>query len=521
MFNIKSKSKTKDKKSANKQSKYKSIFTVDAYENRFYKQHANKIEPKKKAEYNTSNYVTSYMSNKDLISAVIEISNNIPEEDIDDTIELKTYEELGLDQANTYIISSVETTEVDNNRHFQVFVTEPDTIQDRFSSVLEEVKFIDLIIPSPLLYKTLYTNKILHNVGLDCFIYFTRYDTVVVLYKDGEYLYSKSIEYSLTRIYEKYLEMPGDRIDEDEFYQILGSEGLKTTNSDYQKDVMKIFGEVFISINDILIYAKRAFDLESIDKVYVGSEFGPIAGLEDYSQTYLGHVLSELNFDYSFDSNEWYLEQFQCLMTLTSIGYLNEEDTNLVNLTQFYRPPPFHMRPGGQFIISTTIASVVGITYPSAYLIGAYANQLESHLLEDKKNRLTAIANKYKKIIAKKSAISKKLDGEIEKLDITYSSKIKTLSAIYNKKVHYKLKSESLYKFAADLKKHDVRTDSISSQDDSYTISLVSESSKSITNLIKAISEEYFDKIEMIDISEIKLDKVTGYYRGLLEVKLR
>ncbi|SHO81266.1 FIG00470756: hypothetical protein [hydrothermal vent metagenome] len=519
MFNIKS--KLKDKKSAKKQSKYKSIFTVDAYEDRFYKQYNNKIEPKKKAEYNTSNYVTSYMSNKDLISSVIEISNSIPEEDVDDTIELKTYEELGLDQANTYIISSVETTEVDNHRHFQVFVTEPETIQERFKQVLVDVKFIDLIIPSPLLYKTLYANKILHNVGVDCFIYFTRYDTVVVIYQDGEYLYSKSIEHSLTRIYEKYLEMPGERMDEDKFYKILGTEGLKSTDSDYQKDVMKIFGEVFIGINDILIYAKRAFDLESIDKVYVGSEFGPILGLEDYSQTYLGHVLSELNFDYSFESDEWYLEQFQCLMALTAIGYLNEEDNNLVNLTQFYRPPPFHMRPGGQFIISTTIASIVGITYPSVYLVGAYANKLEIHLLEDKKTKLTNIANNYKKILANKSAISKKLDAEIEKLDITYSSKIKTLSAIYNKKVHYKLKSESLYKFAGDLKKHDVRTDSISSKNDSYQISLVSESSKSITTLIKSISEEYFDVIKNIDISEIIYDTDTGYYRGLLKVDLK
>jgi hypothetical protein len=208
-------------------------------------------------------------------------------------------------------------------------------------------------------------------------------------------------------------------------------------------------------------------------------------------------------------------------MALTSIGYLNEEDTNLVNLTQFYRPPPFHMRPGGQFIISTTIASVVGITYPSVYLIGAYANQLESHLLEDKRVKLTNIATKYKGIISTKSATSKKLDGEIDSLDITYSSKIKTLSAIYNKKVHYKLKSESLYKFAADLKRHDVRTDSISSQDDAYTISLVSESSKSITNLIKSVSQEYFETIETIDISAITHDQATGYYRGLLKVKLK
>jgi len=196
---------------------------------------------------------------------------------------------------------------------------------------------------------------------VDCFVYFTRFDTVVVLYRDGGYLYSKSIEHSLTRIFEKYLELPGDKVHEDEFYHILGKEGLKSSNLDYQKDVMKIFGEVFIGINDILIYAKRAFNLDGIDKIYIGSEFGPILGLEEYSQTYLGHVLSELNFDYEFNTDEWYLDQLQCLMVLSSYDFIDNEENKVVNLTQFHRPPPFHMRPGGQFLITTSLVSIVGL----------------------------------------------------------------------------------------------------------------------------------------------------------------
>ncbi|MBN2824742.1 MAG: hypothetical protein JXQ76_05425, partial [Campylobacterales bacterium] len=461
------------------------------------------------------------ISNKDLISAVVEVSNNIPDEDVHDTIELKTYEELGLDQANEYIISSIETAEVDNNRSFHVFVIEPETIQERYAQMLVDTKYIDLLIPSPLLFMQLYQNKILHNVGVDCFVYFTRFDTVVVLYQDGGYLYSKSIEHSLTRIYEKYLELPGDKVQEEEFYQILGSEGLKTSNSDYQKDVMKIFGEVFIGINDILIYAKRAFDLGNIDKIYIGSEFGPISGLEEYSQTYLGHVLSELNFDYEFNTDEWYLDQLQCLMILSSYDFIDNEESKVVNLTQFHRPPPFHMRPGGQFIITTSLVSIVGISYPSAYLIGAYANKAESYILSDEEKQLTQTADKYKQILAQKTKEIEGLDKELEALEKKYESKIKTLSAIYDKKVNYKLKSESFYRFAADLKSHDVRTDSITSSDDTYEISLVSESSKSITKLIKHISDKYFEKISEIDIAQIHKDEASGYYKGTLKVKLR
>jgi hypothetical protein len=518
---FKKKEKTKETHSKNKlNSKYKAIVGIDAYSLRYYKFRDNKISILKKPIYNTANYVTSYISNKDLITSIIEINSSIEDEDINDTIELKAYEELGLDQALTYNISHTETIPRDGNRQFHVFILEEDALADRFKDTITETKFLDFILPIPLLYKALYNNKILHNVGVDCFTYFTRFDTVVVIYKDGEYLYSKTIEHSLVRIYEKYLELPGEKIEEEEFYKIMGEEGLKSSNLDYQKDLMKIFGEVFIGINDILIYVKRAFDFKAIDKVYIGSEFGPIAGLDEYSQTYLGQILSELNFDYEFVSDEWYLDQFQCLMALSSVDYQNGMNTS-VNLTQFKRPPPFAMRPGGQFIISTTIASIVGIAWPSTYLIGSYLNKAEIYVLEDKEQELTALANKYKKIIKAKTLKIQKLDKEINELDITYNSKIKTLSAIFDKKVNYKLKSESLYRFAGDLKKFDVRTDSITSEDDSYKISLISENSKNITRLIKTISEKYFKKIREIDIAEIQKNQDTGYYTGILKVKLK
>ncbi len=54
------------------------------------------------------------------------------------------------------------------------------------------------------------------------------------------------------------------------FILYLESEGLKTTDNDYQQNFMKIFGEVFITINDIIIYVKRAFGLDSIDQMYIG-----------------------------------------------------------------------------------------------------------------------------------------------------------------------------------------------------------------------------------------------------------
>jgi len=64
------------------------------------------FKPLPKLTYNTSNYITSYINNKDIINTTVRLSRSIPEEDIEDILEIKAYEELGLDQANSYLISS-------------------------------------------------------------------------------------------------------------------------------------------------------------------------------------------------------------------------------------------------------------------------------------------------------------------------------------------------------------------------------------------------------------------------------
>ena len=191
------------------------------------------------------------MSNKDVISTTIRLSRSIPQEDIADILDIKAYEELGLDQANRYIISFFEAEDAGEERIFHIFVAEPEVLEHLYFPVKQQTKYIDLVVPAPLLYKVLYKKEILQANGIHSFIYFTRNDAFVALYKNGQYLYSKSIEFSLEQIYEKYCEIVGEKADEKAFYAALEHEGLKTADPRYQKTFMKIFGEIFIHINDI------------------------------------------------------------------------------------------------------------------------------------------------------------------------------------------------------------------------------------------------------------------------------
>ena len=507
------------KKSSSK-STVKNIITLNGYEDKHYVFKDDAFQPLKKLTYNTTNFISSYLGLKDFITGKVSISRSIPDEDLDDILDIKAYEELGLDQANSYNISSYEVETEAEEREFHLFVVEDSDLNRIFLGIKQQTKYIDLIVPAPLLFQPLYTREILPINQVHCFVYFSQNDAFVTTYKNGEYIYSKSIEFSLEEIYDKYCELVGEKVNEKDFYGVLETEGLKSKNETYQQNFMKIFGEVFITINDIIIYAKRAFDIEHIDQLYIGSEKGPIIGLDDYSQNYLGLNSSELNFNFNIENSEWYTDQLQYLMLLSSFEFM-DSDYSLVNLTQYPRPPSFVNRASGQFIISTVAAISLSLAYPLTYLIGSYVNDAKIYALNLENNSLTKKSTKYKKILGLKRGEIKKLDTTIKGLSTRYSAKTKTLKAIYNKKVHYRLKSGIFHSIAEDLLKFNVHIDNIKSKNNTLWISLIGSDDRKLTELIKYISEVHFDELKAIEIERIQKDSKNDFYTGILKVELK
>jgi len=507
-------------KKKSSKSAVKNIVTLNSYTDKKYIFKSDIFKSLHKLSYNTSNFITSYLGNKDLISTTIHLSRNIPNEDIADVLEIKAYEELGLDQAIDYVVSSTEIENVGEEREFQIFVVQPEVLDELYLPIKKQTKYIDLIIPAPLLYRSLYRKEILQDNKTHCFIYFTMHDAFITFYKDGEFIYAKSIEFSLNQIYDKYCELVGEKIDEKEFFSILKTEGLKTANSEYQQNLTKIFSEIFITINDIIIYAKRAFELETVDHVFVGSVNEPIIGLAEYSEKFLGLQSSDLNFNYNVNIDEEYIDQLQYLMLLNTLDYMEDEEA-ILNLTIFPRPPSFINRASGQFIIATFVATSVGLAWPLSYLVGSYINDAKIHVLTNENNKLTAESNKYKKILGAKKKEIAALDKKIVNISKIYSGKTKTLTAIYDKKVNYRLKSATFYTIANDLNKFDVHVDGMYTEGDILWLSLVSSDDRKLTELIKYISDTHFKELNQIDIELIKKDPESSYYKGLLKVELK
>ncbi|BBG65689.1 hypothetical protein NNO_0986 [Hydrogenimonas sp.] len=199
------------------------IVSINAYQNISYQFQNNSLQKIEKLQYDKRNFVVSTIDSKDFISSIVEVSVNIPPEDIQDAIELKAYDDLGLDQAVEYIIRYIEIPgrKTDKMRSFHVFVAEPEVVHEVFNPVREQVKYIDCIYPKPYLIQNLYEKEILEAYGVQGYLYFQKEDAFLALFKDGEYIYSKSLKYSFENIYERFCELYGERVDEAAFYEML------------------------------------------------------------------------------------------------------------------------------------------------------------------------------------------------------------------------------------------------------------------------------------------------------------
>jgi len=512
------------KKKGNK--KTKTIVSIDSYMQSSYALKDTSMIPQQKLALKSDSFFVTYLANKDMITAPLEIGSGIADEELAGVIENMAYDELGLDSTIEYIIRYIEGAHSDTSRIFHLFVIEKEKYAAIFENLRSQVKYIDLIVPAPLLYKSLYDLELVDPKGTQCYIYFTQYDTFVTFYKDGMYLYSKSINYSFEEIYEYYCEMVGETVDKDIFFDNLKRKGMKDTDaqSDYQRNIMDLFGKIFIAINDIVVYVKRAYKLEIINHVFVGSSLGSFSGLDLFVQNYLGLHSSNIEFDFQMEVAGKPIDQLQLMMTVVGLEYMSRYDRSIVNFTEYPRPPAFFKRPSGQFVWATLAVIALALLPPTYYYVILKANEAREDILKKEERKLNIEASKYRKILAKKRKEAEGLEKKISNEKKVFKAKEKTFFTVYKKKVHYRLRSNQVVLLARDLLRYDVRARDIKfyydeqTKSNKYYISLASDSDTKITKLIKGISEEYDRNISSIDIDLIQKEQNSTLYQGILRV---
>ncbi len=502
--------------------RFKSYVTINPYNKSSYVYENALLKRYQLKKFQNRHFYISFLQTKDIIITSLNISRNIPDEDLKDVIELKAYEELDLDQTLEYTIEfeEIPTPLHEKERKFQVFVTEPSILEETFSAITNKIHYIDHILPAPLLFKPLYTQHIIENDETHLFLYFQRDDTFLTLYHGGNLLYAKSLKYSFSDIAEKLSELKGQNVTPEEVMQQLSKEGLKVSDLDELHYYMQVFSEIFLYINDILIYAKRANNLEIIDKIFISSEIGFIKGIEEYSLTYLGQEAFDFNFNYEIETNEPYVEDLHFLMALCAKDIV-EQGYEYANLTIFKRLPPLFKRPSGEILLVMAASTLLAIAYPAYNLIYAYKIKYETIMLN----------KEYPAIHAKKVALESqinRLKKEIE--DIKKKISLKTqelkrreaiLKAIYDKKVNYIMKGATIAELSQDLIGYKIKTTNIENNQTVFDLNVTAVDEKSITKFIRYISENKSSKYDITTQGLNKTDPNSTVYTSKIEVRVR
>ncbi|MFV0480845.1 MAG: hypothetical protein ACK5LP_02565 [Campylobacteraceae bacterium] len=440
-----------------------------------------------------SDFFISYISAKEAISGTIELSKSIEESEVRDALEIKTYEDLGLDTSINYKINYLEITKKTDSQSdtlYSVFAINSDAMAQSLNTVAKKVNYIDYITTVPFLIGSLYKKNIIQSYGNECFIYFQKNDAFLAIYKDGEYLYSKSLRYSLSEINEKFCTLLGERVDEEKFFEMLQKEGLRSSNMNYQQQFMKLFGEIFLYINDIAVFARRSCGINQLDKVYVGTDIGIINGMGEYVRSYMGVEANDFDFGITPDSKNKNMSQIHVMLTLTAQLYLEGGSIDdALNFTIYRRPPPLNQRPAGKFIGVVAIAIIASLIWPTIqYVQGLY----KSVLLAKEQNTLRDIEPK---------AIN--LKNELNILNNDFTSKKKTydtesnilisreglLNEIRNKRINYIMKAATITDLIKMVNGNDVKIEKIYQENQNIILSLVGSNEKKFTELMDEVAK--------------------------------
>ncbi|MDR2080493.1 MAG: hypothetical protein LBP54_01195 [Campylobacteraceae bacterium] len=471
-----------------------SIITIDPYSATSYKFSSNEIvENDFNRSFKKNNFFVSYVMAKDIISGTLEISRSIPESDLKDALEIKAYEDLGLDSSINYKINYIETAASasdQKNYIYDVFAVSTEAMMQNFSSLRRKISYIDYITAAPFLIGALYRKGIIdQHGGAECFIYFQKNDAFLALYQNGRYLYSKSLRYSLREINERFCAMLGERIDETTFFAMLQKDGLNTTDIKYQQQFMKLFGEIFLYINDISVYAKRYCNISQISRVYIGTDIGIIFGMNEYAKSYMGIEALDFNFSVAINSREQYIDQVHTMMILAAQLYMESDSGESSNFTIFKRPDPLSKRPAGKFLGIVAGALLVALLYPAyQYGFGVYkmlAADFKTEKYNTVKGTADALRGEIGRLTSSRDAIKMQLQNEIGIL----RTRKELIDEIRSKRVDYSMKATIVSDLIALANNNNVKIEKIAQQNNTIVLSLIGPDEKHFTELINTIAD--------------------------------
>ncbi|QKG29382.1 MULTISPECIES: hypothetical protein [unclassified Campylobacter] len=470
--------KNKNKKSGS------GIVSIDAYTQNSYIFLNNEFSECNIEKVNKNSFFISYLKYKDLMIGSVEIPGGSEDADIPDLITIKAYEEFDLDTSKEYKITYNELEHTGSeNRIFNLFVIENAIINQIFSPIARKVSYIDYIAAAPLMFAAPYKKNLLSSQSIDAFVVMQNDDAFISVYKNGDYLQSRPLRYSIKTINDKFSALRENRVDELEFEKI-----LKDTEDDIDKEFLsQIFDEISYYISDVLNSISRIYGIK-IQNLFILSDID-IAKFYNSLESKIGIPVNTFDLKISINTKEVQVSGFHALMSVFAQDYKDINDDNF-NFSLFLRPPPLFKRNSGKLMLYIAAGFLLAFLYPSYQYIYGFITEQNTNILTDEYNiahaervriesTLARLANEYQNT-------KKVFDEENEKIDFRKG----LLTEIYDKKANYPMKSIVLYELTKLISEKDIKVGKVVNTDKNMTIMLLSQNEKQLTEFIENVSKQ-------------------------------
>ena len=464
------------------------------------------------------NFATaSRVSYSDIVIHSFKANTNIGEDELRTMVEIKMYEEAGLDLQKRYkIIYIKKDLDFADTTLVEVFAIEEDKARITLANVLSQNKYIDFLAIPFLTFSTLYHNKILAPQN-DLFVYIAESEAFLAIYKNGHYISTKSIM-NLQDIAKK-LKFEDIEISSEDLQTILvekGLDGSKYTQEEISLSVsiQTIFLEIFTKINDILLHNRNVFGFDQVDRIFMSTANGRIRGLRDFLLSF-GYTDTTLH-DFNLFKNCQSDNTFSCIVT----SYVHDKYTQkdmAENCTIFVRPPSFLKTELGKFSVVALSACAIFMLYP-LYLF------VSIHFLQEELNTLTAQSEEIKKNAVSFNAQLTRAKDELKNAKEVKSDQTKSLENVtqsIDELYEMKMSSKNYTGFITQvnmlLKKHSLMVKSMEQKGaNKMSIEVVAKQSER-ENIAKFMEDLIRDGFFGVTTDEIKSD--TQLYVSKIEIE--
>ncbi|MDD3344243.1 MAG: hypothetical protein PHR87_11800 [Sulfurospirillaceae bacterium] len=481
--------------------------------------HANKVsfDGKDFGDIKSKNsFIVSRVLYNDIVIHSFKINANMNDDELHTMVEIKMYEEAGLDVNKRYKITYVKKNlDFADSALVEVFAIELEKTASTLEAILKQEKYVDFLALPFLCYETLYTHKILAPKN-DLFIFIDQNEAFLALYKNGEYIATKSI-FTLQDMLKK-LKIENIDLENEAFEKLLSSKGLDATqyspeNASLLATIQNIFVELFTKINDILLHNRNVYGFDNADRIYMSVANARVRGLREFLASF-GYANSEL-YDYKLFKNCTSEHPFSCMMASYAFDKYTQNDMHH-NCTLFVRPPSFLKTQTGKFALVMGSATILLSLYPlylmiTSSVLQSQLNELNVQNEGIKKNAAmyNAELNKRKNILNEAQQLQKEQTKNLENIT-------KSIDELYAMKQGKKTYTDFIVHVNRLLKKYALMVRSVEQKGaDKMSIEVVAKPSQRDT-IAKFMEDLLKEDFIGVTTSEIRSDK--EFYISKIEI---